>query len=76
MQTTEDGGPDRLPDLYDLIDERIRAIISEATNGGWTVEDAIIAINDVIAKRWMDASGHPDLPETMSSDFVSDGNEG
>jgi hypothetical protein len=72
-----DSVPQQIPDLHDLIDEKIEALIEDAHAGGWTTDDALMAIEQVVARRWLrrrDAAlGYA---ARVDEDFVSDGNEG
>jgi hypothetical protein len=69
--------PSRNNDLRDLVDEKIRDLVNDMCADGWSIEEVLLAVNDVVRQRWLarlDASAT--MPPTMQDDFVSDGNEG
>lgn len=75
MNNENDAGkaPKRVQDLHDLIDKKIGDIIVEANAGGWNVEEATLAINDVIRARWL--ARKREITRLGSQDIVSNGNE-
>ncbi|MDB5524749.1 MAG: hypothetical protein JWM58_2512 [Rhizobium sp.] len=76
-RTIEGDAPKRVSDLHDLIDESIRLTIAKANAGGWTNEEILLAIEDVMKKRWLDRLGaQENLQPQFAANFVSDGNEG
>jgi len=73
----ENGVRQQTPELHDLIDTKIEALIEDAHAGGWSTDDALMAIEQVVARRWL---RHRDAVRVASAalnqNFVSDGNEG
>lgn len=51
MNSTQDA-PTRVPDLRDLIDQRVGEIIACARDGGWARDEVLLAIDDCVALRW------------------------
>lgn len=47
-----DQGPQTIPDLRDVIDDKIVEIIDYARRAGWQLDEVLISIEDCIAYRW------------------------
>ena len=68
--------PIRVDDLHDVIDQKISALIRDMATQ-WSAEEVILAIDDVVKARWLGKIRAAAVSsDTMSEDFVSDGNEG
>jgi len=68
--------PIGVDDLHDVIDQKISALIRDMATQ-WSAEEVILAIDDVVKARWLDKIRAGEVSsDTMSKDFISDGNEG
>jgi hypothetical protein len=68
--------PIRVDDLHDVIDQNISALIRDLAPH-WSAEEVILAIDDVVKARWLARiRAGEEASDTMSQDFISDGNEG
>ena len=52
-------GPQTIPDLRDVIDDKIVEIIDCARRAGWQRDEVLISIEDCIAFRWPKESDAP-----------------
>jgi hypothetical protein len=64
-------------DLYEIIEQRIEALIREMAEADWQTADVVLAIDDVIQTRWMERlDALRQARNATPTNFVSDGNEG
>jgi hypothetical protein len=67
----------RTDELYDIIDRKVAALISEMEAADWPAEEVTLAIADVLQSKWIDRFANlRGARQAVPKDFLSDGNEG
>jgi hypothetical protein len=63
--------------LYEIVDQKVTALIREIEEAGWRSDEITLALRDVLKTRWLgQADALRDVRESMPKNFISDGNEG